>query len=373
MTMDNFAFMIHPVHAKTDVARKFRPLGYLPESWIDLFSGYFPAVYISRITGVRSRTGKEIEGWFVSCPLTTARFIKSSPEFCYRKIVETGRLAEKLGARVLGLGGFTAVVGDAGVTVAENLNIPVTTGNSYTVAAAVEATKSAMDVMGIDPKRGVVAIVGAAGSIGRVCARLLAREARDIILVGRSLSKLEKVAPSIRGMGNARVQISTEMETIREADAIITVTSAVGTVIDSRHLKPGAVVCDVARPRDVSPRVAMERDDVLVIDGGMIEVPGPDLDFGFDFGFPPRMAYACMVETMILALEGRYESYSLGKDIEIERVEEMAELVRKHGFTLGGFRSFERAVTDSEIEGIKERAAKARLRSRDLGLEEITA
>ena len=41
--------------------------------------------------------------------------------------------AEKLGAKIVGLGAFTAVVGDAGITVARNLNIPVTTGNSYTV------------------------------------------------------------------------------------------------------------------------------------------------------------------------------------------------------------------------------------------------
>ncbi len=362
--MDNFAFMIHPVHAKTDVARKFKLLGYLPENWIDFFSGYFPPVYISHITGVRSWAGKEIEGWFVSCPLTTARLIKSSPEFCYRKIIQTGHLAEKLGARILGLGGFTAVVGDAGAAVAENLEIPVTTGNSYTVAAAVEATKLATKVMGIDLMDGVVAVVGAAGSIGRVCARLLAKESRDMILVGRTLSKLEEVAPSVRGMGNARVRISTEMEAIREADAIITVTSALETVIDSQHLKPGAVVCDVARPRDVSPQVARERDDVLVIDGGIIEVPGQDLDFHFNFGFPPRMAYACMAETMILALEGRYESYSLGKEVEIERVEEMARLARKHGFTLGGFRSFERLVTDAEIESIRKRANESQLRSR---------
>ena len=32
------------------------------------------------------------------------------------------------------------------------------------------------------------------------------------------------------------------------------------------------------------------------------------VDFHFDFGFPPRTSYACMAETMALALEGRYES-----------------------------------------------------------------
>ena len=137
-------------------------------------------------------------------------------------------------------------------------------------------------------------------------------------------------------------------------------TSAIGTVIDPEHLKRGAVVCDVARPRDVARRVVEERDDVLVIDGGMVAVPGL-VDFGFDFGFPPGMAYACMVETMILALEGRYESYTLGKDITLAQVEDIASLAAKHGFSVGGFRCFEQPVTDEQIERIKENARDEKL------------
>lgn len=80
------------------------------------------------------------------------------------------------------------------------------------------------------------------------------------------------------------------------------------------------------------------------------------MDFHFDFGFPPGMAYACMAETMILALEGRYESFTLGKQIEAEKVHEIAQLATKHGFRLGGFRSFEREVTQEHIARVRERA-----------------
>jgi predicted amino acid dehydrogenase len=92
---------------------------------------------------------------------------------------------------------------------------------------------------------------------------------------------------------------------------------------------------------------------VLVIEGGMVAVPGAALDFGFDFGFPPRMAFACMAEVMILALEGRMESYSLGRDITVDQVLEMEALGAKHGFQLGGFRTFERAVSEQEIERVR--------------------
>jgi len=84
-------------------------------------------------------------------------------------------------------------------------------------------------------------------------------------------------------------------------------------------------------------------------------VPG-DVEFGFDFGFPPKMAYACMSETMILALEGRYEGFTLGKQISVEQVEEITSLAEKHGFKLAGFRSFEKAVSEEHIQRVRENA-----------------
>jgi predicted amino acid dehydrogenase len=151
------------------------------------------------------------------------------------------------------------------------------------------------------------------------------------------------------------------MDVLSRADLILTVTSAIHDVIQPQHLKPGSVVCDVARPRDVSAMVAAARDDILVIDGGMVDVPGP-VDFHFDFGFPPGKAYACMAETMALALEGRLEDYTVGKHITRERVEEIAAIATKHGFRLSGFRSFEKAVTQDKIERVKQRAREERAR-----------
>jgi hypothetical protein len=71
------------------------------------------------------------------------------------------------------------------------------------------------------------------------------------------------------------------------------------------------------------------------------------------------MAYACMAETMALALEGRYENYTLGKDLTIEQVQAIDRIARRHGFKLGGFRSFEQAISDQQIEQIKRNARSA--------------
>jgi fatty aldehyde-generating acyl-ACP reductase len=355
--MDSFAFIIHPIDPKRDVSRKFPFLGrVLNERQIDFFSTFFPPVYISEIEGITSQaTGKVIKGWFIACPYTPRRMMELPESTVYRKIIQTGRMAEKLGANILGLGAFTSVVGDAGVTIANALDIPVTTGDSFTVAMAVQAIRDAARVMDIKMEDATVAIVGATGAIGRVCAELLAGEAARTLLVARDEKKLEALRDRLKVKVGSELVISTKMDVLKDAQLILTVTSSIHDVIRPEHLQPGSVVCDVARPRDVSAMVAAVRDDILVIDGGMVDVPGA-VDFHFNFGFPEGKAYACMAETIALALEGRFEDYTVGKDITIERVKEITAIAERHGFRMSGFRSFEREVTNEQIEAVKHNA-----------------
>jgi predicted amino acid dehydrogenase len=351
--------MIHPIDSQRDVARKFPLLGRLPPRVIDYFSRFFPPVLLSHVVGIRSEeSGREIEGWLVACPMTPRRMLAVPLASAYRKVVQTGKLAERLGARILGLGAFTAVVGDAGRTISQGLSIPVTTGNSYTVAVAVEASMEAAGHMGLEPAQSVAAIVGANGSTGRACAQLLAGKVKALMLIGRNLDRLRDVKRQAESLG-ARATTTTNLQDIREADIVLCMTSSIEPLVRPESLKSGAVICDVARPRNVSRRVISERDDVLVIEGGVVEIPG-EVRFGFDFGFPPRQAYACMAETMLLAMEGRYECFSLGREISLDRVEEIAQLARIHGFRLSGFRSFERVLDNAEIDKIREKAYERR-------------
>jgi predicted amino acid dehydrogenase len=352
-----FAFIIHPVTGAKDVARKYPLLRLMPESLLERVLRRMAPKVVSEITGTKSLTGAEAHGWFVGCPLTPRQFLDLPTDFVLAKIIKAARVAQDLGAKIVGLGAMTSVVGDAGITVAGNVDIAVTTGNSYTVWTAVEGARSAAELMGTRLSEAQVAVVGATGSIGQVCVRIMAEHCPSVTLIGRNEARLADVAAGVNG--TAQITCTTDASAgLRDADIVITVTSAVDTVIPGEALKPGAVVCDVARPRDVSRQVMRSRPDVLVIEGGAVLVPG-DVDFHFNFGFPPKTSYACMAETMILALEERYENFSIGRDLTVERVKEIAALAGKHGFRLAGFRSFERQVTDEYIEGVKKAAGRA--------------
>ena len=347
--MKRFAFIIHPLVPK-DISRFYPVAKYLPDPVIEWFTARKSPIEISHITGIRSATGAETEGWFIGCPLTPDQMINQLPlEAVYDKLGECAKVAEGLGADLIGLGAFTSVVGDGGISVRKRSKIGVTTGNSYTVATAIQGLLRACEELEIDPSRSTLAVVGATGSIGKTCAQVLSRQFERTIVVGRDLARTAELAESIP-RGTATVDVAR----IREADAIITVTSTDAAIIMPEHLKPGAVICDVARPRDVSVRVAKERNDILVIEGGVVAIPG-DVDFRFNFGFPAKTAYACMSETILLALEGNPELYdfTLGKDVSVAQVDQITALADKHGFGLAGFRSFEKAVNKDQITRAK--------------------
>jgi fatty aldehyde-generating acyl-ACP reductase len=63
---------------------------------------------------------------------------------------------------------------------------------------------------------------------------------------------------------------------------------------------------------------------------------------------------------MILAMEGRYESFSLGRELSVAKIDEISRLAKKHGFRLAGFRSFDRALSWQEIERVRENALRRR-------------
>jgi fatty aldehyde-generating acyl-ACP reductase len=352
--VETFAFIIHPIDVKRDAMRKFPFWGRIfNENQINFLSTFFPPLYISEIQGIVSAsTGKQIKGWFLACPYTPKRMLSLPVNRVYRKIVQTGRMAEELGAKMLGLGAFTSVVGDAGITIARELEIPVTTGDAYTVSIALQAVREAATIMDIPLHSATAAVVGATGAIGRVCAEILARDVSDLFLIGRQETRLEELYQTLNVGARAQIHCSTHVDVLIQAQLIITATSSLSAIIRPEHLKPGCVICDVARPRDVSLQVASSRPDVLVIDGGMVEVPG-NVNFNFDFGFPPSKAYACMAETMALTLEGRFEDYTLGKNITPSRVDEITEIAGRHGFRLSGFRSFDQTVTQEQIEGVR--------------------
>lgn len=370
-----FAFVIHPLSQR--FFAQVEPLGTITRmsprvvnDAIEKALAYAPPFTYSHVTGITSPTGAEAEGWLISVGGTPKELMAHSPEFTYARLLQAAEMARKLGAQVMGLGAFTKVVGDAGITVAKKASLPVTTGNSYSASGALWAAHEGVRQLGIAEidDRGVVRgksmVIGATGAIGSVCSRLLALASDELWLVSPETAKLLTLKHEIeRDHPRATVHVAaTPDEHLGDMDVIVTATSGAGKrVLDIMAVKPGCVITDVARPLDLSAEDVAKRPDVLVVESGEIELPG-DVHMK-NIGLPPNVVYACMAETVVLALEGRYETFTVGRNIEWEKVKEIYRLGLKHGMKLAAISGVNGVFTPEQIADIRARALDARTES----------
>ena len=367
-----FAFVIHPL--SQEFFATVEPLNTVskvaPQPVMDLVEkavAYAPPFIYSHVEGITSPTGAEAEGWLISVGGTPKELMSHSPEFTYDRLLAAADMAKKLGAQVMGLGAFTKVVGDAGVTVAKRAPLPITTGNSYSASGALWAAHDALSrlqLAEVDDEgrfRGSAMVVGATGAIGSVCARLLALACDELWLVSPESAKLLALKDDIeREDPRAAIHVAaTPDDHLGNMDLIVTATSGAGKrVLDIMAVKPGCVITDVARPLDLSAEDVAKRPDVLVVESGEIELPG-DVKMK-NIGLPPGVAYACLAETVVLALEGRYETFTIGRNIEWEKVKEIYRLGITHGMRLATISGVNGVYTDDDIAAIRELAVAAR-------------
>lgn len=370
---NRFAFVIHPL--SQEYFKKLKPIEMLSQvsppvfmNSLERILAYTPPFVYSTVTGIESPTGARAEGWLISVGGTPKEIMRHDPEFTYRRLLDAAAMAQRLGAQIMGLGAFTKVVGDAGVTVAKRAPLPITTGNSYSASGALWAAHDAMLRLSLLPPpkgKGRVAfkamVVGATGAIGSVCARLLARVAKEVYLVSPEAAKLLALKESILADSpGARVFLSAHADKdIADMDMVVTATSGAGKkVLDIMRVKPGCVITDVARPLDLPPSEVAKRPDVLVIESGEIKLPG-DVRMK-SIGLPPGIAYACLAETIVLALEGRFENFTVGRTIEWEKVREIYRLGLKHGMQLAAISGVNGVFSDADIARVRKLALAAR-------------
>jgi predicted amino acid dehydrogenase len=367
-----FAFVIHPLSQQ--YFRQVEPLNMLAKvspqvvmDGVEKAIAYAPPFTYSHITGVTSPTGAEAEGWLITVSGTPKQLMAHDPEFTYKRLLQAADIAKKLGAQIMGLGAFTKVVGDAGVTVAKRAPLPITTGNSYSASGALWALHDAIRRLGVaevgeDGRLiGKGMVVGATGAIGSVCARLLAMACDELWMVSPEAAKLLALKADIeRETPRAKIFVAaTPDDALPEMDAIVTATSGAGKrVLDIMQVKPGAVITDVARPLDLSAEDVAKRPDVLVVESGEILLPG-DVHMR-NIGLPPGVAYACLAETIVLALEGRYETFTIGRNIEWEKVKEIYKMGLKHGMRLATISGINGVYTDEDLARVRDLAMAAR-------------
>lgn len=392
-----FAFLVHPLTSRSFA--DFDPtIASLPDQLIvdisNRMADLLDPFVVSR-TRIQSTTGETVFGEFIAVSKTAEELRgmkKSEAIACVREALD---LAKQRGAELVGLGAFTSVVTSGGRSLSGD-GVPLTTGNSYTAVACCESLQLAMRSRKTTWTQSTrTAIVGATGAIGRSMALLIAENTGALTLIGNPRSRPDAVLQRLRNVAadvcrhalqsqptagmettrasslashirnlrcgideelddlvltatvdkliaSGRIRLTQSIDEAADAQIVVTATSATGAVLKAEHFGPDAIVCDMSRPLNISEDVSAERPDLLVIEGGVIAVPNsPSLGrLGLEHG----RAFACMAETMMLALDGHLEDTSLGSNLTPDSLKMLQRLSQRHGFRVAELRSFGKQV-----------------------------
>ncbi|MBU1871267.1 MAG: SRPBCC family protein, partial [Candidatus Omnitrophica bacterium] len=313
-----------------------------------------PSFKLYDIKKFKSKTGKEINGCFI-----IATFIPDMIEkdiwAIFSKVVKACKIAEKHGMGVVTLGGFTSIIAERiAYEISSEVDIAVTSGNTFTAAMVIDGVLKAASLLNLDISTSKITIIGGTGDIGSACGRVLAEKARELIITGRTKANLNRLKAELSRKRKARIIATTNnKQAVKNADIVIAAASATSAILNVDWFKPGAIICDVGYPKNIS-YAPVTRQDILIFSGGLAKSP-TSLSLPIDLGLPAEdTTYGCFAEGIILALEKKYENYSSGRgNITPEKIEEIRELGNKHGFEVSDFYWGHRRIDDSIIEQIK--------------------
>ncbi|UCD55291.1 MAG: hypothetical protein JSV93_00400 [Candidatus Omnitrophota bacterium] len=369
--MDKFGFIVHPISIESFYDflwfwSKFAKI--LPKETVKNIMLKFRPYRLCSFNKIRSSSGPIISGEIVALPLLPVQIASIIKERVLDLIEEAIRVCEKRGAKIVGLGGFTSVVGNEGEVLSKRVDVPLTSGNTLTAALALEGIYKAVRLMDISLPASTAAIIGATGDIGSICTKILSKKVKQLNIAARNEGKLQKFANLITNYGKAKVKIfKYTKDAVLDADIVLTATSAVTTVIDPVHLKPGAVVCDIAMPADIAREITQIRDDILVFEGGLARIAHMEDIKSKELAHivPAKGVFGCVAETMALTFENKFEPYSIGRgNITEEKIEEIKTIAARHGIVLSDFFCGYKFFTEKEIENIKKNAVKNRKKNK---------
>jgi predicted amino acid dehydrogenase len=363
--VNRFAYLIHPLHQNH--LKKVKAVDILssivPQSMdaVEKLMAYSPPFVYSRVNGIKSPTGVEAEGWLISIGETSDEMEKHPSDFTTKKIMKAAEKAKRLGAQIMGISMLPKGMHGTSLEVGKHAVLPITTGNSYTASTALWATAEAVRQMGLSKlKDGKVLkakamVIGATGDVGAICSRLLATAFEQVYIVSRNMAKLLSLQEALQEQKpGLKLQVSTRADRFIDDMDVVVIASS-GARIDIMRVKPGCVITDITRPMKFSQKEATKRQDVLVITGGEIQLPGEALEMK-DIGLPHGVAYAGLAETIILTLEGRFEDFTKGSNTEWKKVKEIYKLGVKHGMKLASISGVDGPLSEEDISRVKAKA-----------------
>lgn len=348
-----FAFLVHS-RSYRDIYRKYPVFKHIPKSiglWI--MENLWP-ITLSKVTGLKKvEDQSEVKGYVLGITMTAEQMMKNRPK-ALKKIRDAVHLARGKGVVLVGLGGLTSSLSGGGHELLDIHNINVTTGHAYTAYNVTETLFKVATLFDAPKDRVVVAVVGAAGSVGLLSAEIIIRAGYQHIILIDLERKLPTVKEKLEGFRalNPKVQITitSDISEVKKSDMVVTATNTTEALIVPSLVHPGMVIVDDAQPSDIHPDV-LKIPDVLVLEAGVVHTPG--VYSNFNYGLKNRTDnFCCMAELLILASHS-WNNHYVVRRATLDHVDEISEWGKELGFTVASFQNFQESITPEKFERVK--------------------
>lgn len=358
--MYDYVLIVHPTNE--ELLHKYEPgMKHRPRPLVRKVLEWMSPFKASEVEGLNSHLGRTAKGALVMCPLLMDQMVSLSPTKVMKSVINTVSFAyASLQPKLIGLTAYAAFSGNKGLDLAKMMNLPLTTGTNYTMAMIPECILRAVDLMGMELDKNYILVLGATSSIGKYCVEILDHFVPGIFITSHNQDKVNLLLSEIPKDKRSKIHFCRDINSIIDKVGIVIVaTNRIPPDFDINKLNPGTIIFDSSYPRKIPSKA---REDILVVDGVAIRPPG-HVEFNFDFGLPKGICYPCMAEPMILALERKFENYSLGKESDATKIKEILRLGGKHGFEIATLTSHEQPISREEISRIKHNSQRRKKKS----------
>lgn len=343
----DFAFIVH-ARSRQELVRSSFFFRFVPNFLLYLFS--------PRVVGdvVLEQANQRLRGALVGIVNVPAQFLKRDQKI-KKKILSAISLAQKQGARIVGLGSLSSPAVSGGLDIQEVSPIAITNGNALTAAVVIQDVRRVAGMFQKKNKKAHIAIIGATGSIGQAVSRALAGYADSLAIIARKKERLDTLAGDIRVQRpQLALAVSTQVSDATTCTIVIVATSHHETILHPEDVKEGTVIYDITQPSNLRQSDWVSRGDILVMQGGLVHFPG--LHVSRITGLDDGESFACLAETILLRVSGKEsEHFSVGYVTagNIGTIEKMA-----HQFgVVSLIKQWDRALDWSEIHTFIERYA----------------
>ena len=318
----DFAFIIHP-RDKQELLKSYPIFRFIPN-----FLLYFISPRIVGDIVYKDDKGKKLNGALIAIINLPFQFLKRDNKI-KKRILAALKLASKIGAKIVGLGSLSSPAVSGGLDIKDQSNVSITNGNALTAAVVTDDIKQLSKIVKLHKKKVHVAILGATGSIGQGVVHSLIGNVDSMMLIARKQNKLDNLNNILKEQHpDYDISISTSVSEAKESDIIIVATSHYETVLSPEDVKSGAIIYDITQPSNLKKEDWLSRDDVFVVEGGLIRIPGLHVDS--ITGLDNEESFACLTETLLLVLADRTDQdFSLGYVIQ-ENMKEIENIAKKY-------------------------------------------